>query len=206
MSHLADPVPADLALGLIAGGRGSRLGGIDKAGIRIGGHTQLSRLRDAFAPFASELLVSRGPWPEAADLPEGLRCLPDRVAAGAGPVAALDALAQACGKPWLLTLPVDLHAWPDQLAPELIAACANGRGAVLADAGGLQPLVAVWPVAALRVAVTQALGCGSLAVRDLVAKLDLQVVYRPDCTLQNLNTPQDLAEAVARVKTGVGEP
>lgn len=195
MNLLPEPRASDLALGLIAGGRGSRLGGIDKAALRVGGQTQLLRLMDAFAPFASEILLSRGAWAEPADLPEGVRCLSDRVTSGGGPIAALDAFAQACSKPWLLTLPIDLHAWPDVLAAELTCACSEERGAVLADAGGLQPLIAVWPVAALRVALTQALTSGTLAVRDLVAALDLKMIHRPDWKLQNLNTPADLARA-----------
>lgn len=202
MILLPEPRPSDLALGLIAGGRGSRLGGVDKAALRVGGQTQLRRLIDAFASFSSELLLSRGAWPEPADLPDGLRCLPDRVAADGGPMAALDALSQACSKPWLLTLPIDLHAWPDTLLPELTTACASGRGVVLADASGLQPLIAVWPVAALRIAAARGLASGKLAVRELVAALDLQVLQRPDWKLQNLNTPLDLAQAGASHGSG----
>lgn len=202
MTSGALPDVSEVALGLIAGGRGSRLGGIDKAALRVGGQTQLRRLIDEFAPLVSEVLLSRGAWPEPADLPAGLRGLPDRAAGDCGPIAALDALAQACSKPWLLTVPIDLHAWPDTLVPELIAACARGRGAVLADASGLQPLIAVWPVAALRIAAAQALTSGNLAVRDLVTALDLKVVHRPDWKLQNLNTPQDLAQAGAGLGPG----
>jgi molybdenum cofactor guanylyltransferase len=191
------PGVAELALGLIAGGQGSRLGGVDKALLRVEGRSQVLRLLDAFGARVAERWIARGAWMPPMGLPADVVCLPDRVEAGLGPIAGLDALAQACTRPWLLTLPIDLHAWPETLMPELSAACTGDRGAVLEDSGGLQPLVAIWPVPALRAALPQALAQGRFSVRDLSAALGLRVLHRPDWTLQNLNTPEDLARSGA---------
>lgn len=195
MNQAAMPVDSEIALGLIGGGQGSRLGGVDKALLRVDGRSQVKRLLDAFGVQVAERWIARGNWAPLPGLPGDVVCVPDRVAAGSGPIAGLDALANACTRPWLLTLPIDLHAWPETLVPELVAACVDERGVVLADSAGLQPLIAIWPVRELRVAASQAIGLQRHAARELVASLDLRVLHRPAWTLQNLNTPEDLARA-----------
>ena len=52
--------------------------------------------------------------------------------------------------PWLLVLPVDVFDLPENLF-ERLAQLASPQGAWLRDAGGLQPLLGLWPAAALSV-------------------------------------------------------
>jgi len=195
VTQAATPLGSAFALGLIAGGQGSRLGGVDKALLRIGGRRQIDRLIEAFAPMASEVLISRGPWPRPEGIDAAVRCLPDLLDAGGGPFAGLDAIAADCSASWLLTLPIDLHAWPADLADALWDASEGGSGSVLEDAGGLQPLIALWQLPVLR----QALGEGrvqqDLSVRGLVKRAQLSVLQCPDWRLHNLNTPEDLRSA-----------
>ncbi len=186
-----------LALGLIAGGRGTRLGGVDKALLRVDGVRQIDRLLARFGGSACEVLVARGPWPRPDGIHPDVRCVPDLLDAGAGPFAALHALAAECGADWLLTLPIDLHAWPEDLVPALWKAGCSADGSVLEDAGGLQPLVALWRVTVLRRAVADGLAAHELAVRGLVERAGLRRVQRLDCRLGNLNTLEDLVASGA---------
>lgn len=183
--------PESITLGLIAGGAGSRLGGIDKAWLQRGGVPQVLRLARRLSGETSSVLASAN-----RDLPRyldaGLTAIPDR-RADIGPIAGLDALAVACTTPWLLTLPVDIVDVNDCLLRSLAAA--GGEGAFAIDDDGAQPLVALWRVAALREAVSVALAGNEIAVHVLQARMGLTGVRFAGFRFGNLNTPADLAAA-----------
>lgn len=182
----------DVTLGLIAGGRARRLGGLDKAWLERGGRPQVLRLAAEFADATGETLVSAN-----RDLARlegaGLRALPDRVD-DAGPLAALDALAAACCSDWLFSLPVDIVDASDDLLAALVAGRA-AHGARLRDDDGAQPLVALWRTDMLREAVAAALAAREYAVHALQARLGLAEVRLHGVRLGNLNTPDDLRAA-----------
>ncbi|MGO1072654.1 molybdenum cofactor guanylyltransferase [Lysobacter sp. CA199] len=182
----------ELSLGLLAGGRASRLGGIDKAWLRRDGRAQVLRLAECYAPRVAQMLVSANRDLEryAAN---GLRAVAD-AAPDLGPLGGLDALAATCTTPWLFTLPVDAVNLDADLLPVLIAA-QTGQGAYAVDDDGVQPLFALWPVAALRDGLKLAFAQRRLAVRELQAALGMAAVRRDGLRFGNLNTPDDLAAA-----------
>ena len=184
--------PRDIALGLVAGGRATRLGGLDKAWLERGGVAQVLRLRTRFAAETGAVLASanRG-FDRYAQA--GLETVADRVA-DAGPLAALDALAQACRTPWLFTLPVDVVDVNDCVLRTLVS-WRGQAGASAEDDDGPQPLVALWRVDALREAVGGALAAGNRSVHGLQATLGMPVVNFSGVRFGNLNTPEDLAAA-----------
>jgi len=184
---------ADLTLGLLAGGRGSRLGGADKAWLERDGIPQVLRLARRFPGETGPVLVSAnrglGRYADA-----GLDAVADRLPEGSGPLAGLEALAAACATPWLLTLPVDVFDVNDCLVRTLAGGAAP-HGAVAEDADGLQPLVALYRRDPLRQALAAMIAAGELAPRGLQRRLHLSVVRFPGVRFGNLNTPQDLAAA-----------
>ncbi|WP_132999717.1 molybdenum cofactor guanylyltransferase [Luteimonas arsenica] len=182
---------AATTLGLIAGGRATRLGGIDKAWLEKDGVPQVLRLLGRVRGEVDAVLVSanRDPGRYAG---HGLAAVADR-SADLGPLGGLDALASACATPWLLTLPVDLVSVNDCLLRSLRAA--GGDGAWAEDDDGRQPLVALWRVDALRAALPAALASGDLSVRALQARLGMSAVRFAGLRFGNLNTPADLAAA-----------
>ena len=165
-----------LTVGLLAGGRATRLGGLDKAWLLRDGVPQVERLRERFAAHASRVLVSANrELPRYADA--HIETIPDRHP-DAGPLSGLDALAAATTTPWLFTLPVDaLHVDASALA-WLIDAGGN-TGASAEDDDGLQPLVALWPVAALRVAAVAALIAAGSVIAGLYSSLHLDTPAGP---------------------------
>lgn len=183
--------PDAVTLGLLAGGRGTRLGGLDKAWLCIQGQPQVLRLRALFSDRCGAILISAnramGRYAE-----HGLTVLPDRHP-GIGPIAGLDALAADCATPWLFTLPVDALDCDGALLDALVAM--GGQGAVAQDADGLQPLFALYRTPVLRDAVSHAIASDRYAVRDLQAALRLPVARIDGARFGNLNTPEALAAA-----------
>lgn len=186
------PAPSSITLGILAGGRATRLGGADKAWLERDGLAQVIRWQRRFAHETSALLVSAN-----RDLHRyaaaGLHAVPDRVVHDIGPLAGLDALAAACITPWLLTVPVDLVGVNECLLPTL-ASAAGDSGAFAVDDDGPQPLVALWRVEALRQAMPAALA-GDGAVHALQRTLGMAAVRLQGVRFGNLNTPDDLATA-----------
>lgn len=178
-------------LGLLAGGLGTRLGGVDKAWLRREGVSQVERLVARLSPGVDEVLISANRNLEAYAA-IGLATVAD-ARPGLGPLGGLDALARACRGEWLLTAPVDLFNVNDCLLRRLVAQ--GGQGAYAVDADGPQPLVALWHVRALRPALAAAIGSGDLAVHRLQARLGMAALRLEGVRFGNLNTPRDLAEA-----------
>ena len=177
-----------VTLGILAGGRASRLGGRDKAWLEPGGVPQVLRISRRFADECGAVLVSAN-----RDLPRyaehGLIAITDRIA-DAGPLGGLDALGSQCETAWLFTIPVDIVDANDCLLRTL--ANAGGDGAVAEDDDGLQPLVALYRVAALRDAVATAIEARNLSVQAMQSRLELPRVRFAGLRFGNLNTPQDL--------------
>ena len=186
-------IPAkDITLGLLAGGKASRLGGIDKAWIERDGVPQVLRWQRRFSHEVTALLVSAN-----RDLDRyathGLIALPDGTP-DAGPLGGLDALATACATPWLFTLPVDMVGTNDCLLRTL-ASLRGEDGAFAVDDDGAQPLVALWRCDALRAACKEAFAIDDRAIHTLQSRLIMNRVPFSGFRFGNLNTPDDLRNA-----------
>ncbi len=186
-------IPANnITLGLLAGGKASRLGGIDKAWLERDGVPQVLRWRRRFSDEVAALLISANRNLERYAA-HSLIAVADRIA-DAGPLGGLDALANACESPWLFTLPVDLVGTNDCLLRTL-ATMRGEDGAYAIDDDGAQPLVALWRRDALRMACADALSTRIYAVHALQATLGMSAVVFSGFRFGNLNTPADLEAA-----------
>ncbi|HXH00622.1 MAG TPA: NTP transferase domain-containing protein, partial [Xanthomonadaceae bacterium] len=132
---MIDLEPASITLGILAGGRATRLGGLDKAWLLCDGMPQVLRLLQWSGPQVGAVVVSanRGLDRYAT---AGLRVVVDRLA-DIGPLGGIEALAAICSTSWLLTLPVDVVHLDTGLLPGLRAA--GPEGAAAQDRDGLQP-------------------------------------------------------------------
>jgi molybdopterin-guanine dinucleotide biosynthesis protein A len=178
-----------ITLGILAGGRASRLAGADKARLAFRGEPLLERTLAALGRDGEPRLLSHR---EAVAIP-GLCVVRDLRAGQPGPLAGLESLLDAARTPWLLSAPVDLADIPPDLGA-ILRARATGEGAtVVQDGDGLQPLVAIWPVATALRAVRAALDDGERSVRAMLANLPHAVLDIAPARLGNLNTPADFA-------------
>lgn len=185
-------VLADVSLGVLAGGQGSRLGGTDKTQALFRGERLLDRIGRAWPQPFRERLLSYNLSP--AQALAGWRCLPDLREGHPGPMAGLEALLHACAGEWLLTAPIDCRELPADL-PERLASTNPAIACIVSDAEGLQPLVGLWNVAQMRPAVAAALASGDRAMHALCRRLGVAVLDIAPLHLGNLNTPADFSEA-----------
>ena len=187
---------------ILAGGQGRRMGGADKALLPLAGRPLIAHAIDRLEPQVERLAISANGDP-ARFSRFGLPVLPD--AGGShgplsGLLAALD-WAAPLGATHLVTAPTDAPFAPPDLTPRLLLA-AEGTGAALARSGGNDhPTFGLWPVSA-RDALAAFLASGAKPrVRDFAAALHAaRADFPADGAFANLNTPQDLATAEARIR------
>lgn len=187
----------DQVTGLIlAGGKATRLGGVDKRQLVIGGRTIFERQVEALAPCVAEILVS-SPRPV-----EGYRTVADAVP-GAGPLAGIAAGLAAAATPWLFMLAGDMPHVQRALVELVLSRGDAGCDAVGIRIGGLpEPLCSVMRIAAWRPRVADRLAAGRLKVSALLTDEDLRVRWiderevraiDPELrSLHNVNAPEDL--------------
>ncbi len=198
-------IPAhEITLGLLAGGKASRLGGVDKAWLERDGVPQVLRWSKRYLGEHGPVLVSANRHVDRY-AQQGLLAVSDRTADTdrsaissnsnmIGPLGGLDALAQACTTPWLFTLPVDVVGTNDCLLRTLLSK-RGSNGAYAVDDDGPQPLIALWRRDALRAACNDAIAAHDYAVHRLAQRCDLPAVLFSGFRFGNLNTPDDLHAA-----------
>jgi molybdopterin-guanine dinucleotide biosynthesis protein A len=194
-------------LGLVlAGGLARRMGGGDKALIRIGGVTILDRVLGCLAPQCSRVIINANGDP-ARFAETGLSVVADNIPDFAGPLAGilagLDwAAANSPDIEWLASVPGDCPFLPRNLVAGLHEArIAAGTPLACARSGEWRhPVVAVWPVK-LREDLRHALVEDGLRKIELwTARHGIGIADWPDVPIDpffNVNTPQDAARADA---------
>lgn len=174
---------------ILAGGRATRLGGIDKSALVVDGETIFARQVRVLAPRVAEILVS-----SAAEVP-GYRTVVDRVA-GAGPIAGIAAGLAAVTTPWMLVVAGDMPYLTGALIDRMLAATTTAVDAVGIRSDGLpEPLCCVLRVAAALPVVERRLAGGRLKASGVLVDEGLGVTWLDEVaagTLTNINTPADL--------------
>lgn len=120
--------PGAISALILAGGRGSRMGGVDKGlqnfnGLPLALHT-LMRLRAQQGGLISEVMINAN-RNLAAYESFGAPVWPDTLADYAGPLAGFLTGLEHCETPWLLTVPCDTPLFPLDLAARLAEAAAR---------------------------------------------------------------------------------
>jgi molybdopterin-guanine dinucleotide biosynthesis protein A len=186
------------AAAILAGGRGKRLGGTDKALVTVGGEPIVVRQLRVLAPLCAERLIVAGdtkPY-EAFDA----RLVHD-LHPGGGPLSGLEAALSSTTADSLLVFACDLPFLDAALVTALIAAPAAEAVVARLD-GKAQPLAARYARSILP-RVQRRLSRDKLRMLDLVAELDPQWIDFPAGTraLFNVNTPDDLTRAEELAKS-----
>ena len=189
----------DLAVAIVAGGTGRRMGGVHKALIEVDGVAIIERQLAVLRQIASDIVVAANDSEPFAGL--GVPVIPDR-AEGAGPIAGILAalmwspagrvLCVACDMPFL-----------DPGVLRLIASRASADVDIAAPRidSRPQPLCAVYSRRCAPV-VSRRLGEVKLRVSDLLTESGVRVAWIDDAEIRtidprlscfiNVNTPADL--------------
>ncbi len=218
------PQTGHVALCVLAGGAGRRLGGRDKAMLDVGdGRPLLSRVLHRLAPWPGPVMVSVHATTDRARLAAVLTANrvdtlvtdapleADDARAGplAGLLAGLEAAARDPAVRWLVTVPTDLPFVSPDLLGRLWRArvTAAAPGACAVSGGRRQSLVALWPVSRAGDLRTAMRTEGVRRVGDWAARCDLAEARWPDPTpdpFLNINDPESLAAARALVSATAG--
>jgi molybdenum cofactor guanylyltransferase len=192
-------------LGLVlAGGLARRMGGGDKARIRIGGKTILARVLERLTPQCTRVILNANGDP-ARFADTGLPVVPDSVPDFAGPLAGILA-----GLDWaavhapeiadVVSVPGDCPFLPRDLVPRLCAARQSARLPLACARSGewRHPVVGLWPVALrddLRKALVEE---GLHKIEIWTGRHGVAIADWPDAPIDpffNVNTPEDAAQA-----------
>jgi molybdenum cofactor guanylyltransferase len=192
-----------IAGAIIAGGKGTRLGNVEKSALVVGGRTILDRQLEALRGRFSRILLVVGEQAPVG-VPADLVVVRDRAPAGSGPLAGLDAVLDALApdEEAAVCIAGDMPLVTGA-ALELLRDTAPSAEALVPMVGGQpEPLFARY-ARSCAPAVAAALRQRRLKTMALFAAI--QVHWLPESTLRavdpdlaclhNINTPEDLARA-----------
>ncbi|MCU7918566.1 MAG: molybdenum cofactor guanylyltransferase [Candidatus Thiodiazotropha sp. (ex Epidulcina cf. delphinae)] len=183
----------DITAVILAGGRGSRMGGEDKGLIELHGEPLIQHVIAAIEPQVGHVLINAN-----RNLSRyrqfGHPVIADSLADFQGPLAGFLAAMQALSTADMVTLPCDGPLLPDDLVERLIKARdkAQAEIAVAHDGKRLQPVYALIPKQ-LRDSLQRYLNGGDRKIdlwyaKHRVAHADFSDLPR---TFVNINTPQE---------------
>jgi molybdopterin-guanine dinucleotide biosynthesis protein A len=197
------PIPPTVGL-ILAGGLARRMGGGDKAMLRVGGITILDRVLACLSAQCTDVVINANGDPKrfsAPGVPVIADSLPGFVGPLAGILAGLDWLAaERPGIAWLVSAPSDCPFLPDDLV-ERLHQVRREAGTPLACARSGEwrhPVAGLWPVALrgdLRRAVTDE---DLRKIEVWTARHGIAIADWPAAPVDpffNVNTPQDVAKA-----------
>jgi molybdopterin-guanine dinucleotide biosynthesis protein A len=195
---------AHIAAVILAGGRGERLGGVNKALVDFGGERLIDRaLRVTVG--CDPVLVAVGPSGYVPPVGRGIPDLPgDYGGPLAGMAAAVESLAGSDAE-WLLSLAVDTPFFPSDFLASA-SALADGVECVIGCFGVQDyPTNGLWRLEAIR-SLPDAVRAGTaphslkrLASTLRTTRLDYSEMSSDDPFL-NVNTKEDLANLVLRLR------
>ncbi|HEY4243705.1 MAG TPA: molybdenum cofactor guanylyltransferase [Kofleriaceae bacterium] len=178
---------------IVAGGRGTRMGGVDKRQIVVEGATIFERQVSVLAPRTSEILVS------ARAEVAGFRTVYDDEA-DAGPLAGVWAALAATTDDWLLVVAGDMPYLDAALIDAMLAARARDAVGIRID-GRIEPLLCVLRVAAARPVLSAMRAVDERRAGALLERLD--TVWLDDVadrSLHSINAPEDLVPSPGRIR------
>ncbi len=186
---------------VLAGGRGSRMGSVEKGLQPFRGRPLVAHVVERFAPQVGRVVISAN---ARLDDYERLGC-PVVVDAGdaasrEGPLAGIAAGLATCDSAFLACVPCDAPFLPNDLVARLFDAFGDPRTTVAAAATPDGPH---WVFCLMRASVAPALGRfmadGGRSVGRWIASMDgATVTFDDERAFRNLNTPDELREADRR--------
>ncbi|MGN6331019.1 MAG: molybdenum cofactor guanylyltransferase [Motilibacteraceae bacterium] len=175
---------------VLAGGAGSRLGGVDKPGLDMGGRSSLDRVLDAVVGAGRVVVVgSERPTSRPVDWTR-------EDPPGSGPLAGLRAGLPLLAADVVVLLAADLPLLDAATVDRLVAAVPAGGAALLVDAGGHeQYLLGAYDRTALAAAVAEVEP--HRGIKHVVARLAVVPVADESGAAVDVDTWEDV-EAVRR--------
>lgn len=182
----------DVDVIVLAGGRGSRLGGIDKSALEFEGESMLDRTLRAVAGLRAVVVGSNL-------VPDGVVSVFEEPRLG-GPAAAIGAGLAEVSASYVLVVACDQPFLGDAVVT-LLMALGEGDGVIAVDeTGRRQHLMIAVRTEALASSAARHASLDGMSVRALLEPLDLVEIAVPARSTQDLDTWHDIekAEVIAR--------
>lgn len=202
-----DKVHIDAITGLIlAGGRGSRMGHVDKGLQGFRGRAMVAHVIGRLRPQVGSLMLNAN-QNLAAYANFGLPVLADELTGFAGPLAGLETGLRHCQTPYLVTAPCDSPFLPLNLVARLFASLSeqqadlavavtdgDKKGGAAENRRQPQPVFCLLKTALLP-QLSAYLQNGGRKIESWYAPLAVTQVFFDDATaFQNINTPEQLRQ------------
>lgn len=174
---------------ILAGGRSLRMG-TDKVKLKIGEETFIEKIAGQLKDFDEKILSSNRDVTV-----DGFVTLADeRELAGMGPAAGIVTALDFCRSGRLMTVPCDMPFVSGELAGKLREAARKTDKIVVArGAGGIQPLVGIYPKEAADF-IRRELTGGNRKVIDIIEAFGFETVEADDRSMININTAEEYRE------------
>lgn len=183
-------VQQDITAVILAGGLGTRLGGVDKGLQLLAGEPLVAHVLRRIAPQAGFVVINCN-RNTASYARFGCTLVPDRIEGFPGPLAGLHAALTVATTPLVLTVPCDAPYLPADLAERLAAGLQDGDAAIATTARS-EPVFALYRQCVLR-RLEVFLAEGGHKVGQWQAELNCIKVDFSDQpeAFRNLNSPDD---------------
>ena len=183
---------------VLAGGASSRMGGTPKATLSLGPRTLLARAVERLAPQVGTVVVNANDPLETGGLPLVRDGFEDRRGPLAGILAAMEwAASHAPGATVVASVAVDTPFFPDDLVSRLHAARRDSI-ALVQTGEWPQPTFGLWPVA-LAPRLRAFLEGDGRKIMQFARQEGFATAPFDERDFENVNTPDDLAAARARL-------
>ena len=178
---------------ILAGGKSTRMGGLDKALLPLNGRPMIEWVIDRFRPQVSSLILNTNSG-ETALATLGYPIIADAIADYPGPLAGLHAGMGRAETSLLACVPCDAPLLPCDMVVRLHQALAAAEAdiAVARTSSGLQPTFLLCRCT-LRSSIEVFLAEGGRAFRHWLARQHcVEVAFSDEAAFSNINTPQDM--------------
>lgn len=182
---------------VLAGGRGTRMGNVDKGLQPFGGSTMVAHVLERLRPQVASVAINANQNLEAYGA-FGVPVWPDDTPGFAGPLAGLEAGLRRCATPYLLTAPCDSPFLPSDLAARLLQGLEDAGAdlalAVTEENGLRQPHPVFCLIKSSKVDVLSAyLAAGGRRMDGWYPQIKVaEVLFEDAAAFRNINTRDEL--------------
>ncbi|MBI3772113.1 MAG: molybdenum cofactor guanylyltransferase [Gammaproteobacteria bacterium] len=186
----------DLITGIVlAGGRGSRLGGADKGLVEYQGRPLVAHVTAALRPQVSRIIIIANRHLDDY-APYGDQVLPDNLADYAGPLAGIHTGLTATITPYALIVACDMPQLPSNVSELMLTALTkrNANLCITRDANGLQPFPMLIEVSMCEKTLERAANEHQAVMKWLDAQIVEVISLDENAKVLNINTRGDLQD------------
>lgn len=185
---------------ILAGGQGSRLGGLDKGLVKLNNIPLVAHLIKRIQPQVADIIISANR--NKVDYEQfGFPVYKDDISDFAGPLAGILKALQQCQNEWLLVVPADSPFIPDDLAARLSQNIQDNKIAIPHDGSHLHPTFALIHKS-LKSSLNDFLNKGERKARVWMQQQPHTIVDFSDQknAFLNINTEDELKNAEQHIK------